>query len=68
MKTLDAIPHRARLDVVLVERRGAGWATGIGPIAFGYIMRRLEPHASEAEAIRAALDLADRFDMLAVFA
>ena len=66
MRKLDAIPHRHRLDVVLIERRSAGWVTGIGPIRLGYIVRRLESHKTEADAERAAIDLADRLDMLAV--
>ncbi|WP_244651771.1 terminase large subunit domain-containing protein [Sphingomonas sp. CFBP 8764] len=66
MSVREAIPHRHRLDVVLIERRGAGWATGIGPIRLGYIVRRLESHKTEADAERAAINLADRLDMLAV--
>lgn len=60
------IPHRGRLDVVLIERRGAGWVTGIGPISFGHIMRRLESHPTEEDAQRAAIELADRLDMMAL--
>lgn len=66
MTTLPKILHRGRLDVVLIERRGAGWATGVGPLAFGHITRRLESHPTEQEAERAAIDLADRLDMLAM--
>jgi hypothetical protein len=66
VNALAMIPHRGRLDVVLIERRGTGWATGVGPIAFGHITRRLESHRTEADADRAAIDLADRLDMLAV--
>jgi hypothetical protein len=66
VSTLEAIPHRHRLDVVLIERRGGGWATGIGAIRLGYITRRLESHRTEADAESAAIDLADRLDMLAV--
>lgn len=66
MSALEAIPHRHRLDVVMIERRGAAWITGIGAIRLGYITRRLESHRTEADAERAAIELADRLDMLAV--
>ncbi|WP_267395558.1 MULTISPECIES: hypothetical protein [unclassified Sphingomonas] len=66
MKALPKIPHRHQLDVVLMERRGGGWGVGVGPIALGYITRRLESHRTEMEAERAAIDMADALDMLAV--
>ena len=65
-KTLPRVPNRLRLPAVLLQRRGAQWATGIGSVALGMIERELRMHATEAEAEGAAIALADSLDMLAV--
>ena len=64
MKQLERIPRRDGLPVVLVVATKRGWLVGIGPVATGRIAGKPKTYRSQDEAEAAALDLADRRDLL----
>jgi hypothetical protein len=61
---LVGVPDRDRLEVVLIERTGLGWAVGIGRLMARGIERDRTAYLMEREAIGAARQLADAGDML----
>lgn len=63
---LVQLPARERLQAVLLVRTGLGWAVGVGSIVAGRIERDGSAYLTERDAERAALSLADRFDLIAV--
>ena len=66
MTVMVRLPHRERLQAVILERYGAGWRVGIGPLVSGAIDREASCHMSEREAEGAAVALADAHDLIAV--
>ncbi|PZU77749.1 MAG: hypothetical protein DI530_12215 [Sphingomonas sp.] len=64
MTALVQVPDRDRLEVVLIERAGLGWAVGIGRLMARGIERDRTAFLMEREAIGAARRLADAGDML----
>ena len=64
MTVLVGVPDRDRLEVVLIERAGLGWAVGIGRLMARGIERDRTAFLMEREAIGAARQLADARDML----
>lgn len=66
MTVLVGIPHRDRLQVVLVLRAGLGWHVGVGSIATGRIDGEREAFTEDRKAYAAAIALADARDLIAV--
>lgn len=66
MTALNQASERERLEAVLMKRDGLGWAVGIGRLVAGEIERERTGHMAEGSALRAALILSDRFDLLVV--
>ena len=64
MTVLVGVPDRDRLEVVLIERDGLGWAVGIGRLMARGIERDRTAFIMEREAIAAACQLADACDMM----
>jgi len=66
MSVLVRLPGRERVQAVMLERYGAGWRVGTGPLVAGTIDRDASCYISEREAEAAALALADAHDLIAV--
>lgn len=64
MSALNPIPERERLQAVLMQREGLGWAVGVGGVLAGRIERERSVHLDEHAARAAALMLSDRLDLL----
>lgn len=64
MTALNPIPERERLQAVLMQREGLGWAVGVGGVLTGQIERERSVHLDERAARSTALDLPDRLDLL----
>ncbi|MCT8003283.1 hypothetical protein NZL82_15510 [Sphingomonas sanguinis] len=59
-------PDRETLEAVMLMRVGGGWAVGIGCLVAGEIGRERSSYLTDREAQAAALDLADRHDLIVV--
>jgi hypothetical protein len=66
VSVLNAVPERQRLQAVLMNRDGMGWAVGTGGLLDGEITARRSAFIDEQAARAAAVDLADALDLIAV--